>query len=214
MHLFYAVAHIFQFVLFSLGCISSFLKESQGFSIFDRNVFAHFCCGRCRRARFIIVVSFFDRVGARMWESCTKMLVSIAVRMFFIFLCCCPTSFFLFFPSIRCGRCFGSRSPASSSQTPLQPLHPKVYGEHVQPSWADENCKNSSAGLTQESSGMEPWLQHKRQNLQSRGKTKKKDDKTKTMNFSERKESKRKRTMLREITMRGSRQRKIRKVWK
>ena len=45
----------------------------------------------------------------------------------------------------------------------------------------------------------------------------KKDGKTKSMNFSEQKESKRKRTMMREITMRGSRQRKIRKVgrkWK
>ena len=32
-----------------------------------------------------------------MWESCTKMLVSVAVRMVFTFLCCCRTCFFLVF---------------------------------------------------------------------------------------------------------------------
>ena len=37
-----------------------------------------------------------------------------------------------FSPSIRCGRCFGSRSPASSSQPPLPP---QVNGVDVQPSW-------------------------------------------------------------------------------
>ena len=35
----------------------------------------------------------------RMWESCTKMLVSVAVRMFFTFHCCCRTCFFLMFCS-------------------------------------------------------------------------------------------------------------------
>ena len=53
-----------------------------------------------------------------------------------------------------------------------------------------------------ESSGMEPWPQHKIQNLQSRGKTEK-DGKTKSMNFSERKESN---NNARETTMCGSRQ--------
>ena len=76
-------------------CASPLLDESQDFSIFDRQVFGHFCCCRCRRARFIIVIFIFARVAAGMkhdgtclftlmWKSCTKVFFSIVSKMFFI----------------------------------------------------------------------------------------------------------------------------------
>ena len=97
-------------MLFFLGCVSSLLDESQDFSIFDRQIFDYCCCCRCRRPRFIIVVSDFAHVPAevkhdrtclfnRMKESCTKMLSRVAVGRFFIFLCCCQTCFFFIFCS-------------------------------------------------------------------------------------------------------------------
>ena len=91
---FYALAHFFQSLFLFFGCTSPLLDESQDFSIFDRQIFAHFCCCRCHHARFIIVVLDFARVAAGMehdrtclfilmWKSCTKVFFSFVFRMFF-----------------------------------------------------------------------------------------------------------------------------------
>ena len=96
-------------------------------------------------ARFIVLVSYFARVAAgvkhdrtclftRLWESGTKMLFITAVRMFFTFLGCCRTCVFLVFFLRIGGRCFGSRFPAISSQSPLWLLLLQVQGVDVQPS--------------------------------------------------------------------------------
>ena len=91
---FYALAQIFQSLFLFFGCASPLLDESLDFSIFGRQIFAHFCCCRCRHARFISVVLDLARVAAGMEhdrtcffilmrKSCTKVFFSFVFRMFF-----------------------------------------------------------------------------------------------------------------------------------
>ena len=89
-----ALAHFFQSLFLFSGCTSPLLDESQDFSIFERQIFAHFCCCRCHHARFIVVVLDLARVAAGMehdrtclfilmWKLCTKMFFRFVFRMFF-----------------------------------------------------------------------------------------------------------------------------------
>ena len=55
-----------QSVLFRSHFQSALLDESQDFSIFGRQIFAHFCCCRRHHARFIIFVLDLARVAAGM----------------------------------------------------------------------------------------------------------------------------------------------------
>ena len=91
--MFYAFAQFFQSLFLFFGCASPLLDESQDFSIFGREIFAHFCCCRCHHARFIIVVLDLARVAAGMEHDrtclfilmrnlCTKMFFRIVFRMF------------------------------------------------------------------------------------------------------------------------------------
>ena len=125
MHLFTSFSRCFS----SLGVLLLSSMSLRISASFDRQIFAHFCCCRCHHARFIIVVLDTVRVAAGvehdrtclftlMWKSCTKVFFSLCSG------CSSP-----------CGRCFSSRSPASTSQPPLQPLEPQVQGVYVQSSW-------------------------------------------------------------------------------
>ena len=81
---------------------------------------------------------------------------------------------------------------------------------------SDANSSIASRKTRTEGSGMEAWPQHKIQNLQSRGKTEKRwEDEINEFLRKDRIEEEK--TMMREITIRGSRQSKIGKVgrkWK
>ena len=111
-HSFLSLMHLFMHLLTSFSlCFSSlgvFLLSSMSLRIsassIDKSSITFAAADVV--ARFIIVVSDFAHVAAGMkhdrtclftlmWESCTKVFISIAVRMFFIFLCFCRTCFFL-----------------------------------------------------------------------------------------------------------------------
>ena len=68
------------------GCASSLLDESQDFSIFVREILAHFCCCRCHHARFFVVVLELARVAAGMEHDRTCLFIlmrNLCDRMFF-----------------------------------------------------------------------------------------------------------------------------------
>ena len=94
---FQTFAHVLQFVLFFLGCISSFFN---GVSRFPH------LWPRCLRSLLLLLIP------SRVIQECSSPL-SVDFRQ------SSSSSFFL---SLRCGRCFGSRSPPSTSQPPLPPL--------------------------------------------------------------------------------------------
>ena len=130
-------------------CFSS-RRLVSGFQHLCSGIFAHLCCCRCRHPRFIVDVLELARVAAGMkhdrtclftlmWESCTKVFVSITVRMFFIFLCCCRTFFFLVYFSFDQVRALflqslPSQLVAAAAAATSTTREPQVQGVDVQPS--------------------------------------------------------------------------------